>query len=117
MPKSIQLQLYEKTNLLKVIEPQIKECVIKKKKFFLSTAPILLVGALGTLVSGSFLPASFAGFLSVGFFATSGYFQFKENKLKSQFEETFNEIEGLREVEMAKNLHSDSHVIRQFKYI
>lgn len=79
------------------------------------TVPFLLIGSGGSAISGSVIPFAFSGFISLGFMASSAFFKFKENNLKTQFEKIHNDIQSLREVELANSFSKDNHALRQFK--
>ena len=122
--KTTQHLLFEKTNLLKNLQPKIKIANTKRINFALCGGIAMLSGLAVSLFTGhtvdghthfNMLPTAIGSIVGFGLLATSGYFQFLENKTKKEYERINNEIQNLRDFDMAKGLEKDNHVIRQFK--
>lgn len=115
MAKNIQYDLYEKTNFVKKLEPEIKRTNNQKFASIATIIPLLALGGLVSYAAKTSIPFDMTAFLSVGFLAAGAYFHIKENNLKNQFNSTHAEINHLRDLEIANSLHADKHVLRQFK--
>lgn len=115
MAKNIQNELYEKTNFVKKLEPEIKRTHNQKFASIATIVPLLALGGLVSYATKTSIPFDMTAFLSVGFLAAGTYFHIKERTLKTQFQSTHAEINHLRELEIANSLQTDKHVLRQFK--